>query len=388
MTQNIFQKQNGQYLRVLPTVGIGPTMSGATYSSNLRTLTPTPTPTPTNNERVIPPTPTQNNIPIETTPTTPITQPTQPQKTNPYDAFNLLLQDALKTAQKLDPTDLLAQQRELQRLSIEKSQGTGVDTPTEDELKFLSPSQQEQMRNADISSIDPAIDETAYQIQRINQDRKNLIEQIQFARESGDLARTRALDEEYKKKDEEYRQATLAETKRSNLVSERISQQNANTSRKEKETTTIDAQKESEALSTMNQIEILLNTPELANIMGPVNQYLGGNFGGPAATAKNQFEQVKNMLTLNNRAKLKGQGAVSDFEGKMIEKAASALGRNLSYEEGKKQLIQIKGAIATSNGLTATVKITNPTTGESQVGETNSTGIANAIKAGNYVEYQ
>ena len=56
----------------------------------------------------------------------------------------------------------------------------------------------------------------------------------------------------------------------------------------------------------------------------------------------NQFEQVKNLLSLDSREKLKGTGAVSDFESKMLAAAASSLGRNLSDADFKAELQKIR----------------------------------------------
>lgn len=228
---NIFTKENGSFTRQLP---FYPTPTGQPLANNQsnftnnfgRELPPTPVyPTPTGQApaRTLatppPQAPPQAPLPPTYTPPTPAT-PTPTGTNNPYDAFNLLLQESLKTAQKIDTTDLLKQQRELQRARIERETGGGIRPPTPEELKFLSPSQQETMRGADVNALSSGIDEVAYQITKLNNERKDLIDQIQFAREGGDKARASALDAEYRQKDEEYRQATLAETKRSNRAGE------------------------------------------------------------------------------------------------------------------------------------------------------------------------
>jgi len=139
---------------------------------------------------------------------------------NPYDAFNLLLQKSLKTAQKIDTTDLLKRQRELQRERISLAEGTGVQTSIPGELGGLSPSQYNQIRNAQQESTTTAIEENTYQIARLNQERKNLIEQIMLAKDSGDKARETALEKEYKDKQIALEEKKLAETIRSNKVDE------------------------------------------------------------------------------------------------------------------------------------------------------------------------
>lgn len=144
---------------------------------------------------------------------------------------------------------------------------------------------------------------------------------------------------------------------------------------------------ETSALSTINLVNTMLNNPNLKGISGFVQGYLGTGkiFGNQEL--KNQYNQLKGILSLENRQKLKGSGAVSDFESRTLEQAASSLGRNLNDADFEKQLKQIRGSIATSHGQTASVKITDPSTGESQSVTSDSAGIAQAIKDGLLVEY-
>ena len=144
------------------------------------------------------------------------------------------------------------------------------------------------------------------------------------------------------------------------------------------------------ATGSINLINNLLSNPGVNKISGIIQGGLKlGNLGGAnAQLARNQYNQVKGLLSLENRSKLKGQGAVSDFEGKMLESAASSLGRNLSDEEFVRQLKQVRGAIATSHGQTAEVLIIDPKTKQSQIISSNSQGIAQAIRDGLRVEYQ
>lgn len=150
---------------------------------------------------------------------------------------------------------------------------------------------------------------------------------------------------------------------------------------------TPDATQKAGALSSVNLINTLLDNPAIDAISGfeaPTTLIPGTN----AQLAKNQFNQLKGILSLENRSKLKGQGAVSDFEGKTLDRAASALDRNLSDADFKKQLKQVKGAISSSNGLPVIIVVTDPKTGQSQTLQSDSAGIAHAIEDGNLVEYQ
>ena len=71
--------------------------------------------------------------------------------------------------------------------------------------------------------------------------------------------------------------------------------------------------------------------------------------GGEAAEAATLAKQLKGILSLENREQLKGSGAISDFEFKVLGQAASALGINddtgrtsLSEEDFKFQLDKLK----------------------------------------------
>jgi len=106
------------------------------------------------------------------------------------------------------------------------------------------------------------------------------------------------------------------------------------------------------------------------------------------ATTENQYKQLKAILSLENRQKLKGSGAISDFEARTLEAASSALGRNLSESAFKTELNKIKGVFTTSAGLDATVKLTDPKSGKSEVLSAGRLGIEQAIRDGLTVEYQ
>jgi hypothetical protein len=79
--------------------------------------------------------------------------------------------------------------------------------------------------------------------------------------------------------------------------------------------------------------------------------------GTDAAYAKNKFDQLVGILKIENRQKLKGQGTITDFEFKILAEAASAIGRNLSEKQFRKELAKIKGVFATASGMDANVKV-------------------------------
>jgi hypothetical protein len=68
--------------------------------------------------------------------------------------------------------------------------------------------------------------------------------------------------------------------------------------------------------------------------------------GTDTQLTKNLFDQLKGMLALENRQKLKGSGQISDYESKVLDKAASALGRNLSDTDFKKVLEDLRKGLS------------------------------------------
>jgi len=100
----------------------------------------------------------------------------------------------------------------------------------------------------------------------------------------------------------------------------------------------------------------------------------------------NRYEQLKGLLSLESRQKLKGSGAISDFESRTLDRAASALGRNLSNEDFKQELTRIKGVFATASGLPVSVKVTKGK--DVAEGELTREMIDDAIRQGYTVEYK
>ena len=152
--------------------------------------------------------------------------------------------------------------------------------------------------------------------------------------------------------------------------------------------------KKQETLSIVSTIDNLLNDKNLDAITGikspgaAFGGFLGGMVGSPTQSTLNTFNQLKANLSLDARQKLKGSGAISDFEAKTLDKAASLLGTNLDNNAMRSALTQTRGAMATAAGLTAPVKLTNKSTGETSVVESNREGINSAIQDGFLVEYQ
>ncbi len=64
--------------------------------------------------------------------------------------------------------------------------------------------------------------------------------------------------------------------------------------------------------------------------------------GTQAQRTKNLYDQMKGILSLENRTLLKGSGAISDYEAKVLEKAASAIDRNLSDTDFREEIQKLQ----------------------------------------------
>jgi hypothetical protein len=73
--------------------------------------------------------------------------------------------------------------------------------------------------------------------------------------------------------------------------------------------------------------QTILNDPALPGITGPIAGRRETFFEGPSVGAKRNLDQLLNSLALNERSKLKGSGAISNFETEMLMRAVSAIDR-------------------------------------------------------------
>ena len=145
---------------------------------------------------------------------------------------------------------------------------------------------------------------------------------------------------------------------------------------------------QTEALSLLSLTDEILQSPYMGQVFGLKNPFTYYTPGSNEQIVKNQVQQLKGNLSLENREKLKGSGAVSDFEFKVLSQAASALNKNLSNVDAEKELKKIKGVFQTAAGLPTTVKIKDPSTGKSVTVQATRETINQAIIDGAVVEYQ
>lgn len=100
--------------------------------------------------------------------------------------------------------------------------------------------------------------------------------------------------------------------------------------------------------------------------------------------AKN-YEQLKGIVALDKRQLLKGQGAISDFEFKVLGDAASSITRWSSEEDFKTALQEIRGVFTTAAGLAAKVRVSK--NGQAKEGFLTREEITDAISQGFAVKY-
>jgi hypothetical protein len=123
----------------------------------------------TANPSVVTPSPISSEVPISTpgggssNPSTPII-PTKTNQVDPMDAYNQLTLGLLKSAQGMNTADLLKKKRALERGSLERSSEI-----TPEELRTLSPGQQESIRSGKVQALQPDIDANAYELEKANQ---------------------------------------------------------------------------------------------------------------------------------------------------------------------------------------------------------------------------
>lgn len=162
---------------------------------------------------------------------------------------------------------------------------------------------------------------------------------------------------------------------------------NADTAKVISESIPTTTKQDTEAVTTINDISNILSSEAFDNTFGLLN-FAQRNIAGTAAYGLSaQINNLTNRLALAARGQLKGQGAVSDFEGRMLKEAQTALKINMSPDQARKELAKVRGALATSSGLEAPVKITAPD-GSVKYGKANQNIISEAIKSGYTVEYQ
>ncbi len=157
-----------------------------------------------------------------------------------------------------------------------------------------------------------------------------------------------------------------------------------------------------ETASIAKQEKEVASQQSASQSIGIVNSLLGGDryksisgllqggsvpfFGDRAA--KNEYDQLQGLLKLGARSLLKGQGAVSDYEGKILGDATSSLDRGASESQFKEALQKVRGVLKTNNGQVTSVEVTNPETGEKVTADLSGSEIYHLVSEGNTIKYK
>lgn len=144
-------------------------------------------------------------------------------------------------------------------------------------------------------------------------------------------------------------------------------------------------QAQQQATQSLGLINNLLSGDRYKAISGGTQTGSIPFFGDRAAV--NEYDQLQGLLKLGIRGLLKGQGAVSDYEGKVLGQAASSLSRLTSETQMKEALQKARGVIKTNNGQVTSVTVTNPETGESLTSDLSGPEIYQLVVEGNEVTY-
>lgn len=115
---------------------------------------------------------------------------------------------------------------------------------------------------------------------------------------------------------------------------------------------------QNKALTLVNNL-LAKDTKGITGVLRTGNSPIASWTG--AAGAQADYDGLKNLLALAERGQLKGSGAVSDFEAKMLEKAAMAgLSQNLPDDEFRRRLELLQqdlmsgGAVASNQNMNST----------------------------------
>jgi hypothetical protein len=105
-----------------------------------------------------------------------------------------------------------------------------------------------------------------------------------------------------------------------------------------------------------NEIITIIDNLRKTGGIGGITGFTGTGFipGSKAAIAKAYYDQLQALLSLENRNSLKGSGAISDFEARLLEKAASALNLNLSETQFNQILNDLYQSLSQGGQTTTT----------------------------------
>lgn len=302
----------------------------------------------------------------------PQTQPTDTTGTDTstgfnMDEFNNAMTAMLKQGQGLTTADLLKQKRDLERAAVGKSSEI-----TPENLRTLSPTQQDAIRSGNVNTLSSEIDNNKYQLEKAQQSIDNFFKvHDSLMKISQDAADKMVAPDSVIENARQIIQANpdnmsviLAgfndKSKQKIIEGLDYSKLGSTTNSKIVKINGVDYQQNPDgsytapsvpkvataaAQDTISVIDDLLSDSHLNAITG-IGQNPFNALGLTNQATINKYNQLKGMLALQNRSQLKGSGAISDFEFKVLGEASSALSRNLSNAEFKKELQNLRDKLA------------------------------------------
>jgi len=109
--------------------------------------------------------------------------------------------------------------------------------------------------------------------------------------------------------------------------------------------------------------------------------------GTQAQTVRANINQLQGLLSLENRQKLKGSGAISDYESKVLQQSASSLNTLMPEIDFVNELKRVRGVMLSASGQPVSVIITDPKTGQSKNGTATREQIEGAANGGYIIQY-
>lgn len=123
-----------------------------------------------------------------------------------------------------------------------------------------------------------------------------------------------------------------------------------------------------EKLKLVSLIDDIMGSNDLERITG-MQALVPLLPGAKEQMTKGQIDQLKALLSLENRQKLKGQGAISDKEMAILERASSLLNQSLSADQTRQVLKQLKTELSTGQPVSINAQAGNRVTVVSPTGE-------------------
>ena len=299
--------------------------------------------------------------------TTPFQSSQTPQAPNYADTFNNVMLEILKKAQGVDNVELLKRKRALERASLDRA-----SAPTPEELRTLSPNQQSAIRSGNVKALSSEIDENAYLLAKAESQIDNFYKSFEAVSKLGaEFAEKMPLPEKVKESfvtalqqrpisdwnsmlaglSDKNKSEVLSLVDYSNITEESTAtkplsvgdQQKLTEATKQTNLQTFELKKGLRDANTILADLELGEDGELAGVFGRFQQFIPQKaLSGKKAFLFNKLEQIKSAIVLHLRAKLKGQGTITDQEQAMLEKASTAISRNLDMADVKLEVEEMK----------------------------------------------